>query len=1333
MKTMRRILSLCVAVLTAFSLPSSASAASIGVHFLRGAGADVTGVQNALANSLAPDALAGPVDFAQTNWNNLGARGTNIVVVDSSGSPGVTFNWDAANAWSQAGSNPADQGTPDGNLMNGYLDSNNGANTALSANLWANGNANKPLVHISGISAWLATQGAAYYDLVIFSDGDNAGGRVGEFWTSDVNADASAMTVGSDQVSHVFICDRANFITAFTYASVPLIIQSGFNAQQGNFPGNYAVFDSLTADSLLIRTAEFNSRSVINAIQIIPRAAPQSPSIIVLAPSQLISGANAILRATVGGRAPQTYRWLKDGVELSDASSISGSTTTTLSLSNFSAGDAGGYSLVVTNPIGVYTSSVTALSLATPVAGSYVEKVITNGPVAYWRFSETTDPSTGMVAAGDHAGRFSGTYGKVLQNGFSGVVGPQPPDFPGLDGGNTALMSTYNVRHSWMFAPPLNLNTNTATFCAWIYPVGSQAGFTGLLQARNGNDVGAFGYGNNNNLGYTWNSNSAATYNFVSGLVPPSNQWSFVALAISPSDAVLYLYNTNGQFSATNAIAHTVQAMTGSTFIGTDNGTLNRCFNGAIDEVAVFSRTLPPSEIFNLYKKGLGLEAIPPVIAAQPKPLGLFEGRNAFFSVLASGDTPLSYQWRRNGLSIPGATTTSLARNNVTIAGDAGDYDVVVVNPVNALTSSVASLIVVASNSTPTAYEAELRKKNPIAYWRMNETIGSPVCFDYWGGNLASNDFVTLEVPGPASPDFVGIESTNTGGQYDGTAAATSTSESLMNNRAQFSIIGWFNAPAALGQRVGLFGQNDVCEFGFHGNGPDGLAQVGIWTPRGAAFLNQTNILPGVWYLVAAVGSGTNVSLTLVSTNGGGGFQVLQANTVHAITTNYGTAPFPFRIGGGGILDTTGNFFNGLIDEVAVYDRALSVGELSEIFGAALTGGVLPPGIASVSSSVTLYAGRTATFQVSAVGTSPQYQWRSNGVAVADGGNVWGASTPILVITNVSDASEADYDVVVSNPAGSVTSAPPATLTVVTPEPGGYEATVLALNPLAYYRLNSTNDPSPGAEVNLDLWGGFNGLYGSAAQNGFNGILGPQPPDFDFETNNPALGTVAATLNSFATAPFGSLSTNNVTFTMWIQPTGAFDDFTGLLMNRGAGVFGGFGFGAGGQLGYTWNNNNGNTWGYASGLVPPVGEWSFVALVIEPTQATFHMYNFVGLYTATNAIAHTPDVFGNNWRIGHDNNGGDATRTFNGLIDEVAVFNYSLTPAQLQSLYGAGGGTVPTIVTIQSAGGDIIISWPQGVLLEADNITGPWTTNNAASPFTNTPSAAKKFYRAIVQ
>ena len=166
-------------VLLTLAVVPRLSAATIGLNFLRGAGADVANVQNGVANSLAATDTAGAPAYAQANWNNLGCRGTNIVLVDSTGaSSGVTVNWDASGGWSQSGGGtPATQLSPDGNLMNSYLDSNGNGNTTFNANLWANSNNNKPLVHFSGLSAWMAAQGVTAYDIVIYSDGDDAGGR----------------------------------------------------------------------------------------------------------------------------------------------------------------------------------------------------------------------------------------------------------------------------------------------------------------------------------------------------------------------------------------------------------------------------------------------------------------------------------------------------------------------------------------------------------------------------------------------------------------------------------------------------------------------------------------------------------------------------------------------------------------------------------------------------------------------------------------------------------------------------------------------------------------------------------------------------------------------------------------------------------------------------------------------------------------------------------------------------------------------------------------------------------------------------------------------------
>jgi hypothetical protein len=63
------------------------------------------------------------------------------------------------------------------------------------------------------------------------------------------------------------------------------------------------------------------------------------------------------------------------------------------------------------------------------------------------------------------------------------------------------------------------------------------------------------------------------------------------------------------------------------------------------------------------------------------------------FSVKASGTEPLSYQWRKGGSDISGATDSSYTITSVVMA-DAGSYDVVVSNSCGSVTSSAATLTV---------------------------------------------------------------------------------------------------------------------------------------------------------------------------------------------------------------------------------------------------------------------------------------------------------------------------------------------------------------------------------------------------------------------------------------------------------------------------------------------------------------------------------------------------------------------------------------------------------------------------------------------------------------
>src|SRR5262249_32746272 len=69
---------------------------------------------------------------------------------------------------------------------------------------------------------------------------------------------------------------------------------------------------------------------------------------------------------------------------------------------------------------------------------------------------------------------------------------------------------------------------------------------------------------------------------------------------------------------------------------------------------------------------------------------------SAVFTASAHGSAPLSYQWRKNGSNMPGATAPTLTLAPVS-AADAADYDVVVTGACGSITSAPAHLTVFTS------------------------------------------------------------------------------------------------------------------------------------------------------------------------------------------------------------------------------------------------------------------------------------------------------------------------------------------------------------------------------------------------------------------------------------------------------------------------------------------------------------------------------------------------------------------------------------------------------------------------------------------------------------
>jgi hypothetical protein len=88
-----------------------------------------------------------------------------------------------------------------------------------------------------------------------------------------------------------------------------------------------------------------------------------------------------------------------------------------------------------------------------------------------------------------------------------------------------------------------------------------------------------------------------------------------------------------------------------------------------------------------------------PQITAPPQSATAAPGGSASFSVTVTGSQPLTYQWRKDGAALVGATASTLTLHNLQLA-NAGAYSVSVTNAAGSVTSIPAQLVV-SSTATP--------------------------------------------------------------------------------------------------------------------------------------------------------------------------------------------------------------------------------------------------------------------------------------------------------------------------------------------------------------------------------------------------------------------------------------------------------------------------------------------------------------------------------------------------------------------------------------------------------------------------------------------------------
>jgi hypothetical protein len=501
-----------------------------------------------------------------------------------------------------------------------------------------------------------------------------------------------------------------------------------------------------------------NNEGSFNGVQLTPFII-QPPTIVTSPTSEeLFAGATAVFTTTAAG-GDLNYQWYTtNNVGAPSATNqVTGATNATLTITNVQAANATNYYCVVTNNntsgYQVTNTSAATLTIITPAAGTFEAGAAALGPLHYYGFNDINNPSASPSAATavayDYAGGDNGLYQTNCQNGFDGIHGPLPSDgFPGFPANNYAV-SLLNEDELCNVAvdSPWNLNTNTVTITAWINPASTvqndgTLGAVIVMNRGSGSDIESLNYivnttNLNVDLGYIWN-NDTNTSSWDSGLQAPANQWSFVTLVVTPTNATISVMNTSGVQSSTFTNTHANAAFAGTTTIGdtsnpayenpvNNNNEGVETFYGVIDEVGIFNQALTQTQLGTLFA---GATLIP-VFAQQPMPatLSLYPGQTAQFTTVVAAAT--SYQWWFTNLSNVGTAlansgTISGAKSNIltisgVVASNEGTYVLVVSDTGGVVTSSNAVLTILpagpATNITMSVAETTVQDWNTGANW----------------------------------------------------------------------------------------------------------------------------------------------------------------------------------------------------------------------------------------------------------------------------------------------------------------------------------------------------------------------------------------------------------------------------------------------------------------------------------------------------------------------------------------------------------------------------------------------------------------------------------------
>jgi uncharacterized repeat protein (TIGR01451 family) len=736
------------------------------------------------------------------------------------------------------------------------------------------------------------------------------------------------------------------------------------------------------------------------------------------------AGSTASFSVTAYGTAPLSYFWMRNGTPIADANSSNYTTN------NVQLADSGSqFSCLVSNALGTALSSnatlfVTAPSIPVFLNGNYLYLPInTNGVF----IAASTGGKFNSAGAGGASGVDFWWPGTPVYNYVIGVGGTSYAD------GNFLSVTVNNLSSGGLQRALIDATVVTGLHFTRDISFATTDKAIKIVDTLQNNGPSTL-----NNL-VTLDStdpdqDSTAVPSTFSTLndVVSVNLANDMVVATGPTTGLSLGFGSDsgGQvpsavgFNNTDAYAYlTVVDPNGASGdiainLAQNYGSLSPGQSKSVTWYMVFD--VSKAAVTNAYA-AIGMTNTPPYITSQPTDQTVFTGGTASFGVTAAGTLPLSYQWNFNGTNLSGATNTTLTLTNVQLF-QAGNYEVLVTNIFGSALSSNAVLTVDLPSTNCAPAPSGL-----VGWWQAESNAND---------NTSTNNGTVTAGSITYTQAEVGL-----GFNFDGGANRVTVPDAPQLNfssNQDFSIEVWIQPLANPGN------WQDIMSVVDKRVAPDDITQLGytLFLQSGEVWFQMADVLAPFSFNNFYSGGPDlrdgqfhHVAVTVQRNSTSGGQFYIDGQSVSTfdptVCPGHLSNTGPLRIGNHATPDLPA-FYHGIIDEVSLYNRALSSNEIAAIYNAGSAGKCSTPTapiILMQPTDQTVFVGGSATFSVTAGGTPPlSYQWNFNGT------NIVGATNTSLTLTNVQLNQAGNYAVLVTNASGSILSSN-AVLTVNLPPP----------------------------------------------------------------------------------------------------------------------------------------------------------------------------------------------------------------------------------------------------------------------------------------------------------